>query len=65
MNADSADRRRCTKGTSRKPEQVTVTFDPEDAISAYGAIRNVICPGNLAAVGYALIAYGKQVSDAS
>ena len=54
--------RGCTESTSREPEQVTVTFDPEDAISVYGAIRNAICPDNLAAVGYALIEYAKQVT---
>ena len=54
--------RRCAEGTSKAPEEVTVTFDPEDAISIYGAIRNAICPDNLAAVGYALIEYGKQVA---
>ena len=54
--------RRCTEGTSRAPEEVTVTFDPEDAISVHGALRNVICPENLKAVGYALIEYGKQVA---
>ena len=54
--------RRCAEATRKEPEQVTVTFDPEDLYSIHSALRDAICPDNLAAVGYALIEYGKQVS---
>lgn len=51
--------RRCTMETRDKPEEVTVSFDPEDAIGIFGALRDAICADNLAAVGHALIAYAE------
>ena len=52
--------RRCTDRTRTEPEQVTVTFDPEDSTSTYAALRDQICPDNLRAVGLALISYAEQ-----
>ena len=45
------DKARCSQG----PREVTVTFDAEDSIDTFRALVAVICPGNLAVVGHALI----------